>query len=91
MAEISITPQGDRLFRVRIRDGGLETTHEVTVPERLVGGMELAEDDLERAVRESVRFLLERESASSILARFSLDDIARYFPEYPDEVARRLS
>lgn len=91
MAEISITPQRDRIFRVRVRDGGQETTHEVTVPERLVGGRELAGDDLERAVRESFRFLLERERPSSILARFSLNDIARYFPEYPDEVARRLS
>jgi hypothetical protein len=42
-------------------------------------------------VRESFRFLLERERATSILARFSLSDISRYFPEYPSELARRLS
>jgi hypothetical protein len=41
-------------------------------------------------VRESFEFLLEREPASSILARFSLTDISRYFPEYPEELARRL-
>jgi hypothetical protein len=63
----------------------------VTVPERLGEGLELRDDDLERVVRESFRFLLERERATSILARFSLGDISHYFPEYRDELARRLS
>ncbi len=81
---------GDRRFRVEVRDGAIETTHEVTVPARIRGGPPLNDEDLERAVRESFLFLLERERASSILARFSLDDITRYFPEYPSELARRL-
>jgi hypothetical protein len=42
-------------------------------------------------VRESFNFLLEREPATSILREFSLYDIARYFPEFPDELRRRLS
>jgi hypothetical protein len=63
----------------------------VTVPERLGEGLELRDDDLERVVRESFRFLLERERATSILTHFSLSDISRYFPEYPSELAHRLS
>ena len=63
----------------------------MTVPDRLGDGLELRDDDLERVVRESFRFLLERERATSILAQFSLSDISRYFPEYPSELARRLS
>jgi hypothetical protein len=63
----------------------------VTVPERLGEGLELREDDLERVVRESFRFLLERERATSILAQFSLSEISGYFPEYPSELAHRLS
>ena len=35
--------------------------------------------------------LLEREPATSILGQFSLSDISRYFPEYPGELADRLS
>jgi hypothetical protein len=62
----------------------------VTVPEGLGGGIQLP-DDLEAVVRESFRFLLEREPASSILPRFSLSEIERYFPEYPTELAHRLS
>jgi hypothetical protein len=91
MADIDISPLAPREFRVEVRDGDRVTTHQVTVPERLGDGFELRDDDLERVVRESFRFLLEREPATSILGRFSLDVISRYFPEYPDELARRLS
>lgn len=48
------------------------------------------DEDLERIVRASFEFLLEREPASSILPEFSLDVIGRYFPEYEDELPRRL-
>lgn len=41
-------------------------------------------------VRESFAFLLEREPATSILRRFSLDVISGYFPEYPTDMRRRL-
>jgi hypothetical protein len=91
MADIKISPLALRAFRVEVREGQCETTHEVTVPERLVEGLELRDDDLERVVRESFHFLLEREPATSILAQFSLSDISRYFPEYPSELERRLA
>ena len=91
MADIRISPLGLRVFRFEIREGQRETTHQVTVPERLGERLELREDDLERVVRESFRFLLEREPATSILAQFSLSDISRYFPEYPSELEGRLS
>ncbi len=91
MAEISISPLAPREFRVQVREGEEETTHQVRVPERLAGDLELPDDDLERVVRESFLFLLERERATSILVRFSLSDIARYFPEYWDELPRWLS
>jgi hypothetical protein len=91
MADISITPAAPRVFRVEVREGQGATTHQVTVPERLGARLELREDDLERVVRESFRFLLEREPATSILRQFSLSDISRYFPEDPSELERRLS
>jgi hypothetical protein len=90
-ADISVSRLAPREFRGQVREGGRETTHQVTVPERLGEGLELRDDDLEQVVRESFRFLLEREPATSILARFSLSDISRYFPEYRDELARRLA
>jgi hypothetical protein len=51
------------------------------VPGGFIRELRLPEVDLERVVRESFRFLLEREPASSILPKFSLDVIPTYFPE----------
>jgi hypothetical protein len=82
MADISVSSRSARTFDVTV-DG--TSRHVVTVPERY------GDDDLERVVRTSFQFLLEREPASSILPEFSLDAIGRYFPEYEDELARRLS
>ena len=81
MADIAITPAGTRSYDVTI-DG--TSRHRVTVPARF------GDDDLGRVVRASVEFLLEREPASSIMSEFSLDVIGRYFPEYEDELPRRL-
>jgi hypothetical protein len=90
MTEIAIRPVGEREFVVELSEGGRQTTHRVTAPEQLGGGLELQSDDLPEIVRQSFEFLLEREPASSILSRFSLEDISRYFPEYERELARRL-
>ncbi len=91
MADISITSMGPRQFGVQVREGDTETSHRVTVPDGLIDDLQLAEDDLERVVRESFLFLLDREPASAILAEFSLNEISRYFPEYTDELTARLS
>jgi len=88
MASIEVESSGEGRFRVTVRDGA-SSTHEVTVSgeeaERFGGGA-----PSERLVEESFRFLLEREPASSILSRFGLSTIAEYFPEYPEEIRRRL-
>jgi hypothetical protein len=41
-------------------------------------------------VRACFEFLLKREPATSIMARFSLDDIAHYFPDFAGEIGRQL-
>ncbi len=82
MADIAIAPVSERTFDVMV-DGA--SRHRVSVPARF------GDDDLERIVHASFEFLLEREPASSILPEFSLDVIGRYFPEYEDELPRRLS
>jgi hypothetical protein len=42
----------------------------------------------EELVRESFRFLLERESKESILREFKLSVITRYFPDYERAITR---
>ena len=66
------------------------TEHEVDV------GRESLEDlapgrGPEELVGSSFVFLLEREPRESILRSFELPVIARYFPEYPTEIRRRMA
>jgi hypothetical protein len=85
----AVNGQGQRCV-VRVGDDPGATTHEVTVtPDALVryGG---PRPDAQALVHESFVFLLEREGRESILRRFDLPVVERYFPEYPDEIARRL-
>jgi hypothetical protein len=51
----------------------------------------LSRADHERVVQETMRFLLEREPATSILPEFSLEDVSGFFPEFYQELRRRLS
>ena len=90
MTAIDISPSGPHEFGVKVNQGGETTSHRVIVPESLLSDMDLGTDDAEAVVRESFNFLLEREPASSILPEFSLAIISRYFPEYQDELPKRL-
>ena len=71
---------------VDLDDGRSATNHDVSVSvadlDRLAPG---ARDPLD-LVRRSFEFLLEREPRESILQRFDLPIIARYFPEYEQTI-----
>ncbi len=85
--QISVESSGTTTYRVVVTQGRAETTHEVTVtPEDVARYAPGATP--ERLLEASFAFLLERESASSILSRFALPVIERYFPEYPREIGR---
>jgi hypothetical protein len=77
-------------FRVQVVENGTKSTHQVTLnPKdyaRLAGGAVGPEE----LIRKSFQFLLERESKESILGRFDLSVISRYFPEYEREIKKRL-
>jgi hypothetical protein len=89
-AKIEVEPIQAGQYRVRVIESGGETRHIVTLQpgdhQRLTGGKARPEELLKR----SFEFLLEREPKESILARFELPVIARYFPEYEREIKRRL-
>ena len=89
MAEIKVTPINQSLFRVEVREKGSTTRHEVRASPadiKRYGG----EGAAERLLHLSFEFLLERESKESILPSFELPVIERYFPEYPQEIRKRL-
>jgi len=92
MIQVRRTGKGDPLeFEVTVREGKGETRHDVTMSretcERLTAGKHTPEHCLEAAFR----FLLDREQKESILARFDVTVISRYFPEFERELLRYLS
>jgi hypothetical protein len=89
--EIVVELLGAREFRVRVTDGSRETAHFVGIPAAFPAEIGVPEVALETLVERSFEFLLEREPANSILGRFTLDEICRYFPEYAGEIAHRLA
>ncbi|MCI0584568.1 MAG: hypothetical protein L0227_17045 [Chloroflexi bacterium] len=61
---------------------GSATSHEVTVARDDLARHAPGADDPSDLVRRSFEFLLDREPKESILRRFDLRVIGRYFPEY---------
>ena len=89
MDRIDVNQLGDQRFAVTIHEGGSESHHEVTAAvadvERLAPGREPAE-----LVEASIRFLLDREPKESIMSRFDLDTISRFFSEYETTIGGYL-
>jgi hypothetical protein len=84
--------EGDPLeFEVIVCVGNSETRHDVTMArdtcERLTMGMHTPE----RCIEAAFRFLLDREPKESILRRFDITVISRYFPEFERELPGYLS
>lgn len=84
--------KGEQLgFKVTVREGSGETHHRVTLARsdymKWTGGKVPAD----RCVQEAFSFLLEREPKESILSRFDLSVISRYFPEFAKEFPKRLA
>jgi hypothetical protein len=73
-------------FDVIVRDAVGETNHHVTLSpetlERLTAGNHAPEECIEAAFR----FLLDREPKESILRRFDVTVISRYFPQFEREL-----
>ncbi len=90
MTEIAVATQVDGTFQVQVRSHGLVTTHVVSIPAGYPTALGCDEVPAEELVRASFLYLLERERPTSILRRFSLDQIADYFPNYPATIGRRL-
>jgi hypothetical protein len=89
-ARIEVSREGPGQYRVEVSEGGTRTAHRVAVSDGELARFGAGATP-EALLEESFRFLLEREPKESILRRFDLSVIADYFPEYPEEVRRRLA
>jgi hypothetical protein len=88
---IEVDEISDGEFQVRVIEGTSATSHCVTIKpsdfERFASGS----TDPILLIRRSFEFLLENEPKESILPRFDLSVIVRYFPSYQREIRRRLA
>ena len=78
-------------YGVEVEEGHEVTGHKVRLSQEFLDDLLLTGVDEEVIVRETFDFLLEREPATSILPEFSLEDVSRYFPDFPEELQRRLT
>ena len=91
MPDIDIAAAGVNTYDVTITaDDGAQTSHRVWVPPAILTELGLSEAQEPQLVRASMAYLLEREHPSSILPQFGLDEIARFFPNYPTEIGTLL-
>ena len=76
---VTVTPAGGDRYRVRV---ATRSEHEVTARPDVLARVARPGEAPEETLRRAFAFLLEREPPESILRRFALEDIARYFPEF---------
>ena len=81
---VTVAHAGGDAYEVRVGD---RTRHTVTAPAAALQRVRRDGESAESAVERVMQFLLHREPPESILARFTLDDVARYFPEFWSEMA----
>lgn len=87
--KIDVAEHAPPTYRVTVNEGVTTTTHDVTLtpaelakyaPNATAGAL----------LRACFEFLLEREPKESILPRFAVSDIERYFPDFVSKIRSRL-
>jgi hypothetical protein len=92
MIEVTQTSSSDPFaFQVVVREGKGETRHDVTMTHERFRRLSGAAGGPDRLIEAAFRFLLDREPKESILGRFDVEVIARYFPEFARELPRYLA
>ena len=84
---ISIKQINDDVFEITVADTPT-TTHTVTVTDHSLSDLTYNNVTKTQLLEFSLRFLLERETNTSILSSFDINLISKYFSDYRDEVRR---
>ena len=91
MLKIEVEKIRDDEFQVRVTEGESSTSHRVTLKRADYDRIAAGKIGPAELVHRSFEFLLENEPKESILARFDLTVIGRYFPDFEHEIQRRLA
>lgn len=82
MSKVTVKRQSGDTFEVTVEDTTGKTRHAVTMSDEVYQRLSKGHVDEEHVLEAAFRFLLEREPKESILQRFDVMVIARYFPEF---------
>jgi hypothetical protein len=88
--EIIVEKLTDDEYLVRVQQNGEMTEHDVTVTEDDWQKLTDKMCSKELLIEKSFEFLLEREPKESILSKFDIMIIVKYFPEYPDKIKKMI-
>ena len=92
MIKVERAGEGDPLeFEVIVRARNGETRHHVTMARDSCERLTMGTHTPERCIAAAFQFLLDREPQQSILLRFDITVISRYFPEFERDLPRYLS
>jgi hypothetical protein len=93
MADIQIQKTGENeeesSFSIAIEETGSRSTHQVTLSRSDHRELGVETESAEQFVRRCIEWLLVRESKESILSRFDIREISRYFPRFREEIRKR--
>lgn len=87
---IEVKKEDENKFSVNLKEGFVSKDYEVTVDDDYYENLTCKNVSKEELVKNSIKFLLERESKDSILSSFDLKDIPNYFPEYEKIIKQRI-
>jgi hypothetical protein len=91
LIDVKLTENGDPLrFAVTVAEGASTSRHQVSARALDVARLAGAATP-EQLIKASFRFLLDREPKESILSRFDLTVISRYFPDFEATLPQYLS
>jgi hypothetical protein len=83
---IEVKKKNQQDFVVTVEEKGTRTEHNVTLDEEYWRDLTQGRITEEELIKRSFEFLLERESKESILAKFNMRIIKKYFPEFEREI-----
>lgn len=85
---IKVNKITDNQFRVIVEDRKSSSDHIVSITPDYYHKLTNGKVTKSMLIQNAFEFLLEREPKESILSKFSLNDINRYFPEFESEIKK---